>query len=417
MTGGSHVRSWSRLWRAAKCGVVGPPAPRGSCGLATGRNLGHDAVPLTGGVGTENGVAGGFAGIVEFKAVDAIPGQGLFAQGKALLPGKNVSIALRCIPAGDAIFDASSAHTTAPQYQSSVSYNSFRFLDSAMHFRPSELNVLLRSLPAPPMERRLFFSSVVACRRRLAKRWEQTPLAKLFTLEDEWSMLKQRAQAVRVREAIKARGLLLHDAFAKFDYSRTGMLTLDEVFGALDWLGVQASPEDVLFFVRSISRENHISYKDFMELLCPPDEEESLLLLEGGGEAGGAVDGPPLVSKRQISRVPPKGSEELAQVLKQHELAEAVRSRAPRVAAPPRAHALALANSTPAVLPCCTGTRGRAQAAGEGVRGRAREGAARPSHWLRLLLPANYATGGAAAVRHHAAHGVLRLLARAGRAG
>ena len=60
------------------------------------------------------------------------------------------------------------------------------------------------------VQRRLFFTLVVACRRRLAKRWEQTPLAKLFTLEDEWSMLKQRAQAVRVREAIKARGLLLH---------------------------------------------------------------------------------------------------------------------------------------------------------------------------------------------------------------
>ena len=94
--------------------------------------------------------------------------------------------------------------------------------------------MLLREIPAPPAQRRLFFTLVVACRRRLAKRWEQTPLAKLFTLEDEWAMLKQRAQAVRVREAIKARGLLLHDAFAKFDYSRTGMLSLDEVFGALD---------------------------------------------------------------------------------------------------------------------------------------------------------------------------------------
>ena len=28
----------------------------------------------------------------------------------------------------------------------------------------------------------------------LTKAWEQTPLAKLFTLEDEWSMLKLRAQ-------------------------------------------------------------------------------------------------------------------------------------------------------------------------------------------------------------------------------
>ena len=79
------------------------------------------------------------------------------------------------------------------------------------------------------MQRRLFFTMVVACRRRLAKRWEQTPLSKLFTMEDEWSMLKQRAQAVRVREAIKQRGLLLHDAFQKFDYDRNGLLSLAEV--------------------------------------------------------------------------------------------------------------------------------------------------------------------------------------------
>ena len=64
-----------------------------------------------------------------------------------------------------------------------------------MHFRPDELNLLLRSIPAKPVTRRLFFSLVVACRRRLRKSWEQTPLAKLFTLEDEWSMLKLRAQA------------------------------------------------------------------------------------------------------------------------------------------------------------------------------------------------------------------------------
>jgi hypothetical protein len=42
-------------------------------------------------------------------------------------------------------------------------------------------------------------------------------------------MLAQRAQAVRVREAIKGRGLLLHDAFLKFDYDRNGLLSLGEV--------------------------------------------------------------------------------------------------------------------------------------------------------------------------------------------
>ena len=43
-----------------------------------------------------------------------------------------------------------------------------------MHFKPEELNVLLRSIPAKPVTRRLFFTVVVACRRRLRKVWEQT---------------------------------------------------------------------------------------------------------------------------------------------------------------------------------------------------------------------------------------------------
>jgi hypothetical protein len=84
--------------------------------------------------------------------------------------------------------------------------------------------VLLREIPTEPLNRRFFFTAMVACRRRLAKRWEQTPLAKLFTLEDQWSLLKQRAQAVRMRQAIRLRGMLLHDAFQKFDWDRNGTM-------------------------------------------------------------------------------------------------------------------------------------------------------------------------------------------------
>ena len=278
---------------------------------------------------------------------------------KPLIEGSNLSFALRCIPAGDVVFDASHNYTPPPPYQASVSHNCFRFLDSAMHFRPAELNVLLRSLPAQPMQRRLFFSMVVACRRRLAKRWEQTPLAKLFTLEDEWSMLAQRAQAVRVREAIRARGLLLHDAFLKFDYDRNGLLSPGEVYGALEWLEVpDVTPADVLFFVRSISREDHISYANFMELLCAPDEAEALanggnggstageesggvgtpaalmppaqeapassdaaVAAAGGGASTALVISPPMLAK-QRSRVAPKGEEQLLALLKEHRTEE-----------------------------------------------------------------------------------------------
>ena len=199
-------------------------------------------------------------------------------QGKELVPGSDVALALRCIPAHDAVFDQTANFPLSPIYQCATSHNNFRFLDSAMHFKPAELNVLLRSIPAPPMARRLFFSMAVACRRRLAKRWEQTPLAKLFTLEDEWAMLAQRAQAVRVREAIRARGLLLHDAFLKFDYDRNGLLSLGEVYGALEWLRIpNVTPADVLFFVRASSSDDHISYANFMELLMTAEEKEEML--------------------------------------------------------------------------------------------------------------------------------------------
>jgi len=194
-------------------------------------------------------------------------------QGKEIIPGSDTALALRCIPANDAVLDQTAAFPDATAYQRRIAHQSFRFLDSAMHYRPAELNVLLRSLPAPPAARRLFFSMVVACRRRLAKRWEQTPLAKLFTLDDEWAMLKLEALRVRMREAIKARGLLLHDAFLLCDHDDDGALSLVEVMSALKWLGLPStSAADVISFVRSLSRSAHISYGAFIELLSTDDE-------------------------------------------------------------------------------------------------------------------------------------------------
>ena len=62
-------------------------------------------------------------------------------QGKPLIPGADVAIALRCIPAHDAVFDCTPNFPTASAYQCTVSHTSFRFFDSSMHFRPDELNV------------------------------------------------------------------------------------------------------------------------------------------------------------------------------------------------------------------------------------------------------------------------------------
>ena len=39
------------------------------------------------------------------------------------------------------------------------------------------------------------------------RKWQETPLAKVFTLADEYAAIKQRAQAVFVREALRGKGM------------------------------------------------------------------------------------------------------------------------------------------------------------------------------------------------------------------
>ena len=104
-------------------------------------------------------------------------------QGHKLIDGANCELALRCVSCHDTVFDQSDGFVAASKYQQSVSHNNFRFIDAAMHFSQAELNVLLRTIACAPAKRRVFFTMVLSCRRRLGKRWEQTPLAKLFTLE------------------------------------------------------------------------------------------------------------------------------------------------------------------------------------------------------------------------------------------
>jgi Ca2+-binding EF-hand superfamily protein len=245
-------------------------------------------------------------------------------RGKEPVEGCDTAMALRCVCANDVILDASANYKPGTRYQGSVAHNSFRFFNSDTHYKPGDINVLLREIPEQPIRRRLFFTATVACRRRLAKRWEQTPLAKLFTLEDQWSLLKQRAQAVRMREAIRARGLLLHDAFQKFDWDRNGFLSMGEMYGALEWLQLPGlTPQDVIFFMKNAGAETtQLSYNDFIALLLPESGGEecadAMMLEDAQGpapeDARASQPARPKL-KREESRVAPKYEDELRELL------------------------------------------------------------------------------------------------------
>jgi len=231
-------------------------------------------------------------------------------QSKRILEGTDAALALRCIPAHDAVFDCTPNHPASPAYQRAVAHHCVRFIDGAMQFKPAELNILLRSIPEVPERRRLFFTHMIACRRRAKKEWKETPLAKLFTLEDEWAMLKERAHAVRLREAIKAKGWRLYDAFNKFDANDDGSLSFAEVWGALDYLHIQATPADVVEFVSAISAEGRIHYEQFYELLYPKVESTEDEMLQEAEDASALV--PPMPRREASGQVVPRGEAELA---------------------------------------------------------------------------------------------------------
>ena len=77
-----------------------------------------------------------------------------------------------------------------------MAHSCFRFLDGDMHYPLPALNVLVRALQrCSTRDREAFFLATVGCKRRLDRKWGETPLARVFTVADEWRALKQRSQA------------------------------------------------------------------------------------------------------------------------------------------------------------------------------------------------------------------------------
>ena len=115
-----------------------------------------------------------------------------------------------------------------------------------------------------------------------------------------------------MREAIKSVGLLLYDAFNKFDYDKNGFLSPPEVWGAFDYLNVDMTAQDILHFVSAADedRDGNISFTEFVDILesesgdsfIPPSREQSVR---------SPTSPIPLQRQASLTVVKPKGEEEL----------------------------------------------------------------------------------------------------------
>jgi hypothetical protein len=139
-----------------------------------------------------------------------------------------------------------------------------------------ELDVLLRSLQRTKVSERLvFFENVKACRRRLPKRWQDTPLAKVLTMPDELHMLAFRAQQARIREAIASRGYQLIDTFKKYDLNNDRFLDVNDMMAAVLGLGIAGFTakdcQELIDQANTTGAEhNMVDYNQFVQLFTEP---------------------------------------------------------------------------------------------------------------------------------------------------
>lgn len=70
-------------------------------------------------------------------------------------------------------------------------------------------------------------------------------MSRIFVVSDEFYLLQYRATITAVRRRIEAKGLPIRDAFVAFNSSRSGAISCSEMYGALEWLGMRVSPDQV----------------------------------------------------------------------------------------------------------------------------------------------------------------------------
>ena len=231
-----------------------------------------------------------------------------------------VALALRALPSDHIVLDASHGFTAAPVYQSSTAQHSFNFFDCSFHYADSAINALLRALDGTTTRQRLsFFSHVIGCRRRMTRRWEETPLAKLFTIPDQYHMLKQRAQSVRVRTEIERRGLLQYDFFRAADHDRNGLLTGAELWGAMHWLGIPMTADDIVDLLSTFDSDadRNLNYNEFVAMLRDPNRPPEELDTEADGQQTGGEGGGEAALRLLATKIQPKGEAEIQSVMEE----------------------------------------------------------------------------------------------------
>ena len=248
---------------------------------------------------------------------------------------------------GSTLLDASSgwrtSETGATHHEMAVALGCYRFFDGDMHYARATLAKLIRALHMASIhDREQFFASSIGARRRMERKWQETPLAAVFSIADEWINLKQNAQAAFVRLALKRRDLTPWEAFVAFDADNNSRLSPSELYGALRWLEVpELTAEDVVDFfeLADANRDGMIEYAEFMSLFeedgkpppasgaAPLDQDVFAEEEEEESAAGLPQPSPARRAREPPPKIEPYGADELRTIIVSRRRRELERQR------------------------------------------------------------------------------------------
>ena len=119
----------------------------------------------------------------------------------------------------------------------------------------------------PESRRRIFFESMLDCRRRDSKNWNFTSVAKVFQHHDEKEMMRIREIVVRVQRAVQKMNLSLEELFERCDLNHDGSIAETELASAFEQLGIVKSISiDAKLIMRYADRndDHSISLTEFL---------------------------------------------------------------------------------------------------------------------------------------------------------
>lgn len=158
--------------------------------------------------------------------------------------------------------------------------------------------------------------------------WYQTPLGKVFVVPDQWVLLKHKALACFIVEALRHRNMSVWEFFSAADNDNSGVLNASECYGALRWLQVPDLAEgDIADFLETadLDSDGIVDYREYTNYLTSGVEvthaqEDSEDAQQGGGE-----------KKLAVMKIDPFGAEELRRLLMARKQEELDRQREERL--------------------------------------------------------------------------------------